>query len=247
MLWDLKGHDMSLFSLVSVLVVLAAICSYLNYRLLRLPPTIGVMTTALIASLLVLAVGSAATGIRGWAAELVGHIDFDEVVLHGMLAFMLFAVALHMDLGEIAREKWTIGLLAVLGTCISTFLLGFGAFGIFHFIGLYPGLMPCLLFGALISPTDPIAVLAIMRNVGAPKRLEIQMAGESLFNDGVAVVIFVTLLELSEGEAAPGVARRIGYRSAGSRGQQLSFDRPNQRSIRDYRQYGAPFGNLYRK
>ncbi|HZK80076.1 MAG TPA: sodium:proton antiporter [Humisphaera sp.] len=196
---------MSLFSLISVLVVLAAICSYLNHRYFRLPPTIGVMATALIASLLLLAAGSAATEIRAWAAALMGRINFNETVLHGMLAFMLFAGALHLDLGEMAREKWTIGLLAVFGTCISTFLVGFGACGIFRLAGFHLGLMPCLLFGALISPTDPIAVLAIIRKVGAPKRLEIQMAGESLFNDGVAVVIFLTLLEVSQGEAAPGI------------------------------------------
>ena len=197
---------MSLFSLVSVLVVLAALCSYLNYRYLRLPPTIGVMATALVASLLLLAAGSTATGIRAWAAALVGQIDFNETVLHGMLAFLLFAGALHLDLGDMAREKWTIGLLAVLATCTSTFLVGLGAYGIFCVIGIEVGLMPCLLFGALISPTDPIAVLAIMRRVGAPKRLEVQIAGESLFNDGVGIVIFMTLLKLSKGEATPEVA-----------------------------------------
>ncbi|HEX4055117.1 MAG TPA: sodium:proton antiporter [Tepidisphaeraceae bacterium] len=189
-----------------MLVVLAALCSYLNYRYLRLPPTIGVMATVLVASLLLLAAGSTATGIRAWAAALVGQIDFNETVLHGMLAFLLFAGALQLDLGEMAREKWTIGLLAVLGTCISTFLVGISAYGIFSFIGLRPGLMPCLLFGALISPTDPIAVLAIMQKVGAPKRLEIQITGESLFNDGLGVVVFLTLLQLSKGHATLGVA-----------------------------------------
>ena len=197
---------MSLFSLVSVLVVLAALCSYLNYRYLRLPPTIGVMATALVASLVLLAAGSTAAGIRVWAAALVGQIDFNETVLHGMLAFLLFAGALHLDLGDLAREKWTIGLLAVLATCISTFLVGLGAYGIFRFIGIEVGSVPCLLFGALISPTDPIAVLAIMRRVAAPKRLEVQIAGESIFNDGVGIVIFMTLLKLSKGKATPEVA-----------------------------------------
>jgi CPA1 family monovalent cation:H+ antiporter len=194
---------MSLFSLVSVLIVLAALCSYLNYRYLRMPPTIGVMATALIASLLLLAIGSAGTGIRQWAGALVAQVDFNQTVLHGMLAFLLFAGALHLDLGELAKEKWTIGLLAVFATGISTFLVGASSYGIFRLIGLPVGLMPCMLFGALISPTDPIAVLAIMQNVGAPRRLEIQMAGESLFNDGVGVVMFLTLLELSTGAAPP--------------------------------------------
>ena len=197
---------MSLFSLVSMLVVVAAVCSYLNYRYLRLSATIGVMATALVASLLLLAAGSTGTGIHAWAAALVGRIDFNEAVLHGMLAFLLFAGALHLDLGDMAKEKWTIGLLAVVGTCISTFLLGLSAYGIFRVVGLEPGWMPCLLFGALISPTDPIAVLAIMQKVGAPKRMEIQMEGESLFNDGLGVVIFLTLLELNTGGTTPGVA-----------------------------------------
>lgn len=196
---------MSLFSLVSVLVVLAATCSYLNYRYLRLPPTIGVMATALAASILLLAAGSVATGIRVWAASLVDQIDFNDAVLHGMLAFLLFAGSLQLDLGDLAKEKWTIGLLAVLGTCISTFLVAIGGFGIFHLIGIPMGWLPCLLFGALISPTDPIAVLSIMQKVKAPKRLEIQIAGESLFNDGIGVVIFLTLLEASQGGATPGL------------------------------------------
>ena len=197
---------MGLFSLLSVLVVLAAVCSYLNYRYLRLPPTIGVMITALVISVLLIAAGSAAVGIHEWAAALVGRIDFNEAVLHGMLAFLLFAGALQLDLAELAREKWTIGLLAVAGTCLSTFLVGTATFALFRCIGLQPGWIPCLLFGATISPTDPVAVLAIMRKAGAPKRLEIQIAGESLFNDGVGVVIFLTLIELSKSHSTPGIA-----------------------------------------
>jgi CPA1 family monovalent cation:H+ antiporter len=197
---------MSLFALLSVLVVLAAACSYLNYRYLRLPPTIGVMITALVISVLVIAAGSFAVGIRQWAAALVGQIDFNEAVLHGMLAFLLFAGALQLDLAELAREKWTIGFLAVIGTCLSTFLVAIATFAFFRCVGLRPGWIHCFLFGATISPTDPVAVLAIMRKVEAPKRLEIQIAGESLFNDGVGVVIFLTLLELSKSHSAPGIA-----------------------------------------
>ncbi len=196
---------MTLFSLISLLVVMAALCSYLNYRYVRLPATIGVMVTALVASLLLLTAGSTATGIQDWAAALVGRIDFNDAVLHAMLAFLLFAGALQLDIEELSKEKWVIGLLAVVGTCISAFLVGLGAYVIFRFIGPGPALMPCLLFGALISPTDPVAVVAIMQKVGAPKRLEIQIAGESLFNDGVGVVMFLTLLELSKGQATPGV------------------------------------------
>jgi len=196
---------MTLFALLSVLVVLAALFSYINYQYFKLPPTIGVMIMALIMSLVIIALGSSADSVHQWAIDLMSRIDFNEAVLHGMLAFLLFAGSLHLDLAALAREKLAIGLLAVVATLISTFLVGLGSYQVFALLGLSVPLMPCLLFGALISPTDPIAVLAIMQKVGAPKRLETQIAGESLFNDGVGVVIFLTLLELAGGQATPTV------------------------------------------
>ena len=196
---------MSLFSLLSALVVLAAACSYLNYRYLRLPPTIGVMVIALMASVAMIAAGSTTTGIRTWATGIVTQIDFNQAVLHGMLAFLLFAGSLQLDVSALFREKWIIGALAIVGTTISTFLVGLAAYGILHLLHVESSWMSCLLFGALISPTDPIAVLAIVQKVGAPDRLETQIAGESLFNDGVGVVLFLTLLEISAGHTTPGV------------------------------------------
>ena len=196
---------MNLFGLLSVLVVLAAVFSYLNHQYLKLPATIGVMVIALVLSIVLVTMGSFASGVRMWGTEIVNRIDFNETVLHGMLAFLLFAGSLHLDLGELGKEKMSIGLLAVGSTLISTFLVGFGAYWGFGLAGMPVPLISCLLFGALISPTDPIAVLAIMQKVGAPKPLEIRIAGESLFNDGVGVVIFLTMLEIAGGEKTPSV------------------------------------------
>lgn len=188
---------MSLFSLISALISLAAIASFINYRFIKLPTTIGVMLVALVVSLGMIIAGPYSGGFREHAAEMMGQIDFNQTVLHGLLAFLLFAGAIHVKLEDLAHEWLTILTLAIVGTLASTFIVGFLTRWVFGLIGIDIPLMHALLFGALISPTDPIAVLAIMKSVGAPKQLEIQVGGESLFNDGVGVVIFVVLLELS--------------------------------------------------
>ena len=188
---------MSLFSLVSTLIALAAVASFLNYRYIRLPTTIGVMLVALVASLGIILAGPFAGGFREHAATMMDQIDFEKTVLHGMLAFLLFAGSIHVKLQDLGRESITIALLAVIGTLISTALVGGMTWLLLHALGLGIPLIEALLFGALISPTDPIAVLAIMKSVGAPRQLEVQMAGESLFNDGIGVVVFLVVLELS--------------------------------------------------
>jgi CPA1 family monovalent cation:H+ antiporter len=134
------------------------------------------------------------------AERLLGSIDFDETVLHGMLGFLLFAGALHVDLDDLLRERWVVGLMATVGVLVSTFLVGGLVYFLLGFLGLGLPLIYCLLFGALISPTDPIAVLGIMKSVGAPKSLETKITGESLFNDGVGVVVFLVLLSIATGE-----------------------------------------------
>jgi CPA1 family monovalent cation:H+ antiporter len=192
---------MSLFTLLSILVVLTAIFSYLNYRYVKLPTTIGVMVISMLLSLVLMAGGRFVPSISQWATTLIGGIDFDEALLHGMLAFLLFAGAIHINLDDLGREWLPIVLLAIVGTLISTAIVGFGSYYVFGWLGLGLPLIACLLFGALISPTDPIAVLGIMKQVGAPKPLETQMAGESLFNDGVGVVVFLVLLELLNAHA----------------------------------------------
>ncbi len=192
---------MSLFSLISILVSLAAVSSYVNYRYIKLPTTVGVMLVALVASLALVLVGPYAGGFRERAATLVSQIDFNQVVLHGMLAFLLFAGAIHVNLEDLGREWLTISSLAVFGTLVSTCIVGGVTWLVLGWLGLGIPLPHALLFGALISPTDPIAVLGIMKSVGAPRQLEVQVAGESLFNDGLGVVVFLVLLERSA--AAP--------------------------------------------
>jgi CPA1 family monovalent cation:H+ antiporter len=188
---------LSFFSLVSMLVALAAVASYLNYRYIKLPTTIGVMLVALVASLSLVLVGPYTGGVREQAATLVSQIDFNQVVLHGMLAFLLFAGSIQVSLEELAREWLPVALLAIFGMLVSTCIVGGVTWLVLGWLGLGIPFLHALLFGALISPTDPIAVLGIMKSVGAPRRLEVQVAGESLFNDGFAVVVFLVLLQLA--------------------------------------------------
>ena len=197
--------------MISVLISLAAVSSYINYRYIKLPTTVGVMLVALVASLALVLIGPYAPGFREQATALVAQIDFNQVVLHGMLAFLLFAGAIHVNLDELGREWLPISLLAIFGTLASTFIVGGATWLVLGWLGLGIPIVDALLFGALISPTDPIAVLGIMKSVGAPRRLEVQMAGESLFNDGLGVVVFLLLLRLAgRGEVAgSGVAATL--------------------------------------
>ena len=198
---------MGWFQLLALLIVLAALNSYINFRYVRLPATIGVMLIALAVSLAL--IGLSKLGLldaHRRLAHAVERIDFDALLLHGMLAFLLFAGALHVDLSDLARDWVMISLLAVAGTLVSTFIVGGATFFMVRGLGFELPMMWCLLFGAIISPTDPIAVLGIMRNVGAPKPLETQLAGESLFNDGIGVVIFIVLLEIAQRPASVTVA-----------------------------------------
>jgi len=205
----------SLFSLVSILISLAAVSSYINYRYIKLPTTVGVMLVALVASLSLVLIGPYAGGFREQAAALVSQIDFNRVVLHGMLAFLLFAGAIHVKLDDLGREWLAVSLLAVFGTLASTFIVGGMTWLVLGWLGLSIPFLHALLFGALISPTDPIAVLGIMKSVGAPRQLEVQVAGESLFNDGLGVVIFLVLLQLAgqvdAGGSATTMSQSIGF------------------------------------
>ncbi len=195
---------MNLFSLVSVLISLAAVASYVNYRFIKLPATIGVMLLALIASLALVLAGAYTGGFREQAAALVSQIDFNQVVLHGMLAFLLFAGAIHVNIEDLGRQWLPISSLAIFGTLASTAIVGGVIWLVLGWLGLGIPLLHALLFGALISPTDPVAVLGIMKSVGASRELEAQAAGESLFNDGLGIVIFLVLLDLSGLSGAPG-------------------------------------------
>jgi CPA1 family monovalent cation:H+ antiporter len=187
----------ALSDLVAVLLVLAALFSYLNYRLLRLPSTVGLTALTLLASLAAVAAGVVCPALARRAAAFVGHIDFNQAVLQGMLGFLLFAGALRVDLGELARQKVAVTALATVGVTLSTLLVGGLTWGLWAVVGVPVSPVSCWLFGALISPTDPIAVLALLKRLGSPKPLEVTVAGESLFNDGVGVVLFLALREVA--------------------------------------------------
>jgi len=195
---------MTLVETITILVCLSAVFSYLNHRYIRLPVTIGLMAIALGMSLVLVLLGKLGIGIDAEAESFVRSIDFDETLLHGMLSFLLFAGALHVNLDDLLEEKWFIGTLACLGLLVSTAIVGALVYFALGWIGYPIPLIGCLLFGALISPTDPIAVLSILKKVSAPKQLEIKITGESLFNDGVGVALFLVLLGVAEtGQAEP--------------------------------------------
>ncbi|HEX5477633.1 MAG TPA: sodium:proton antiporter [Burkholderiales bacterium] len=188
---------MSLFHVLAALVTLSALAGYLNYRLLRLPTSIGLMLVALVLSGALLALREAGLFHAAEAKALLTSIDFGSLVLHGMLGFLLFAGALHVDLGRLKSEAWPVGLLATLGVAVSTAVSGLLFRIAAQALGIDISLVHALLFGAVVAPTDPIAVLGILRKAGVPKDLELQITGESLFNDGVAVVVFLTLLQFA--------------------------------------------------
>ena len=190
---------MPAFSLLAILLGVAGILSFLNYRYLKLPTTIGLMVGALFISLLLILLDRLGLPISHRAEQLLLALDFKNTLLHGLLSFLLFAGALHVNLEDLARQKWVIALLTTLGLLGSTLLVGILCHWLFRLVGLDVPLIHCLLFGALISPTDPIAVLGILKNAGAPKSLETKIVGESLFNDGVAVVLFLVLLKIAAG------------------------------------------------
>lgn len=191
---------MDILTIASILITFSAVFSYINHLYIKLPTTIGLMLIALIFSLL--SIGASAVGfvdVQTFATTLLSQIDFNETLMQGMLSFLLFAGALHINVNDLAKQKWVILSLATAGMIISTFLVGLVSWYLLNALGLNTSLIYCLLFGALISPTDPIAVLGILKTAGAPKSLEVKIAGESLFNDGVAVVIFIVLLGIATG------------------------------------------------
>lgn len=197
---------MDLFHLFSILMVISAAFAYINFKYLKLPNAIGLMLVSLLFSFIVLTAGYFFPSIKSIATEQLGRINFSELLLQGMLSFMLFAGAIHIKYADLKTEKLSILLFSTMSVILSTFAVGFAAFYLLNFLGLEVSLINSLLFGALISPTDPIAVLSILKNAKVSKSLEIKIAGESLFNDGVAVVIFMTIFQLTK----PGVEISFG-------------------------------------
>ena len=190
---------MSIFSIGAILVGLSALFGYLNYRFLHLPHTIGLVVIALAASLSIIGFDLIEPSVQiGRKVTSVLHqIDFNETLMHGMLSFLLFAGALHADFSAFRTRRLTIGVMACLGTLISTFAIGGAMWFVSGYFGLALPFIWALVFGALISPTDPVAVLSIFKTVQIPATLEAKMAGESLFNDGIGVVVFTVVVAIA--------------------------------------------------
>ncbi len=198
-----------MLEIAAACLVLTALFAYLNERFVGLPTSIGVMVTALALSLTFIGLDAMGIfgGLRDYEASFLRSIDFSSVLMQGMLSLLLFAGALHIDLTELRAYTWQVGLLAVVGTVLSTAIVGLAMWWALPLAGTTLPLLYCLLFGALISPTDPIAVMGVLKSAGAPRHLELVIAGESLFNDGVGVVVFALLL----GMLATGEAPKAGH------------------------------------
>ncbi len=196
---------MTLLDIIAMLFALSALFGYFNHRFLRLPHTIGLVVIALTASITLIVIDMLVPGfevddvVRG----AISSIDFNATLMEGMLSVLLFAGAVHVDLSEMAARKWAIGILATLGVVTSTFLIGGAIWVLSDLLGTPIPFMWALVFGSLISPTDPVAVLGILKTVSVPKPLEAKIAGESLFNDGVGVVVFSIVVAIAVG-VAPG-------------------------------------------
>ncbi len=189
---------MELLTIATLLVVLTALFGYINVRFLKLPVTIGLMVVSMGFSLLMIALGFLDPSLLQMEKQLVASIDFHELLMDGMLSLLLFAGALHVDFGKLSAYKWPILACATLGVLLSTFLIGTLVYFMLGLIGFDIAYIYCLLFGALISPTDPIAALGILKRLGVPKKLEIKIVGESLINDGIGVVVFLTLFQIAQ-------------------------------------------------
>ena len=189
---------MGIYTAFSVLIVLAALFAYLNDRFLKLPAAIGLMALAIVTSLLLILVGLAYPPMIIGVKDFISSFDFSELLLGSMLSFMLFAGSLHINLNDLRQQRLSIIAFSTLSVIISTFIIGTVFYYLLPLFGIAAPFIYCLLFGSLISPTDPIAVLGILKEAGIQKSLETKIAGESLFNDGVAVVVFLTILHVAE-------------------------------------------------
>ena len=194
--------SLSVLEISAIFLSITALLTYVNHRFIGLPTTIGVMVISML-----LSIGAIFLGFLGfdelidYEVSLLDQLDFTEVLLDGMLSMLIFAGALHVNVSDLRRYKLPIGILACAGTLLSTVIIAGALYLVLPLLGFDLAFIWCLLFGALISPTDPIAVMGILQSAGAPKSIGTVIAGESLFNDGIGVVIFVILLGvLSSGD-----------------------------------------------
>ncbi len=192
---------MEAFDIIGILLSLAAVFGYFNYKFIKLPTTIGLMLLGLIFSLIIIITGIFNDDFYKFAQNFVTDIRLDESLLGIMLSYLLFAGALHVKLEDLSNQKWVIAILATIGVIFSTFIIGSLSYLLMKSLDIQISFTYCLLFGALISPTDPVAVLGILKKAGAPKSLETKITGESLFNDGVGVVVFIAILGIATGKS----------------------------------------------
>lgn len=185
---------MSTFELISFVIFLVAVFGYLNYRFIQLPNAVGITAVATVASLASLGVERLYPGLTDGLGDAMAGIRFPELLLHGLLGVLLFAGSMHIRMEAILLEKWQVIPLATIGVVLSTIIVGAGFWLLCRAAGIALAPVWCLVFGALISPTDPVAVVAILKRAGVPESLETRISGESLFNDGTGVVAFITLL-----------------------------------------------------
>ncbi|MFT3824416.1 MAG: sodium:proton antiporter [Chitinophagaceae bacterium] len=193
---------MELYYTFSILIVLSAIFAYINLRFLKLPSTIGIMIIALIASMVLVTMGRTFPHLFDNATSFIAGVDLEEILMGAMLNFLLFAGAIHIRMDDLREQRRYVIVFSTVSVIISTVTVGVILYYILQWLHMGIPLIQCFVFGALISPTDPIAVLGILKQAGVPKSLETKIAGESLFNDGVAVVVFLTLLQLAKESAA---------------------------------------------
>ena len=192
---------MELYYSFSVLIVLASLFAYINYRVLKLPSTIGIMVIAIIVSVILVASGdNFLPKTTNGLIKLVNSLDFTEVLMGAMLNFLLFAGGIHVNIKDLKEQFGPVVIFSTVGVIISTFAVAFGTFYLLPLVGIQMPFIYCLVFGALISPTDPVAVLSILKQANVSKSLETKVAGESLFNDGMAVVVFTVVLQLAIGK-----------------------------------------------
>lgn len=192
---------MDYYAIVTILIVLSAFFGFINVRFLKLPITIGLMLITIVFTIIILAIAQFDDTLLLSERELIGSINFNEVLFDIMLSFLLFAGALHTNFEQLKIQRWPVLVFATFGVLVSTFLVGIIMFYVLQLLDLNVDFIYCLLFGSLISPTDPIAVLGILKQANAPKKLETKIVGESLFNDGVGVVVFLTIFAIAKGGA----------------------------------------------
>lgn len=200
---------MDLYFTFSILIVLSALFSFINSRFLKLPSAIGIMLLAILTSVGLLGLNQTLPVFAEYFSGLITRVDFPSVLMGAMLNFLLFAGAIHVSLQDLHKQRIPILILSTVGVILSTFLVGTMMYGLLLYLNVNVPLIQCLVFGALISPTDPLAVIAILKKAGINKPIEVKIAGESLFNDGVSVMLFAILLQLAQGSAGDITFRNV--------------------------------------